>query len=368
MLVSVLVSDLQGLRGVAQVLGYRALWHIGENRPAAAWRDILAIRRLARLIAPPGRGPQLLVTQLIAVALDATADAATRRLLAMFELSAEMLATIRRDLELLGPIVAMNDGLAGERLVTADIVVWLACRMPGGRRERMELLGRSVFGDSEDGTLLTSLDWNLVLERLNLVYDELESACRLPTREARIGALEKHDRFIESLQAAAGRSAWAGAGDALLQMCSRGHRSDRFADRLVCLFCPGGAWGLKAVTRTEARFTLTKTAAALAAWRADRGSDTPPYPERLDDLVPKYLAAVPVDPFTDQPFIYERRGDGYLLASVGDNGVYDGGDDMSGWIVRGEWQEQRQDVRSDASDFVVRMPIPPRPAAATPQP
>jgi hypothetical protein len=79
--------------------------------------------------------------------------------------------------------------------------------------------------------------------------------------------------------------------------------------------------------------------------------------------VPKYLAAVPVDPFTDKPFIYERRGDGYLLASVGENGVYDGGDDMSGWIVRGEWQEQQQDVRSDASDLVVRMPTPPRPAA-----
>jgi hypothetical protein len=36
---------------------------------------------------------------------------------------------------------------------------------------------------------------------------------------------------------------------------------------------------------------------------------------------------------------------------------------MSGWIVRGEWQEQQQDVRSDAFDLVVRMPIPKRPAA-----
>jgi hypothetical protein len=115
--------------------------------------------------------------------------------------------------------------------------------------------------------------------------------------------------------------------------------------------------------RNETQRALTTTAAALAAWQADRGPDAPPYPERLDDLVPKYLAAVPVDPFTDKPFIYERRGDGYLLASVGDNGAYDGGNDQSGWIVGGEWQGQEQDVDSDASDIVVRMPIPKRPAA-----
>jgi hypothetical protein len=106
--------------------------------------------------------------------------------------------------------------------------------------------------------------------------------------------------------------------------------------------------------------TLTRTAAALAAWRADQPADSPPYPERLDDLVPRYLPAVPVDPFTDTPLIYERRGDGYLLASVGQNGVYDGGDDMSGDIVGGEWQEQTRDVDYPKSDLVVRMPVPAR--------
>jgi hypothetical protein len=111
----------------------------------------------------------------------------------------------------------------------------------------------------------------------------------------------------------------------------------------------------------DVRLALTKTAAALAAWRADRGPGEPPYPERLDELVPRYLAAVPVDPFSDNPFIYERRGDGYLLASVGENGVYDGGGDVDGWIKGGEWQAEWR--RSLEDDLVVRMPIPPRPAA-----
>ena len=79
--------------------------------------------------------------------------------------------------------------------------------------------------------------------------------------------------------------------------------------------------------------------------------------------MPQYLPAVPLDPFSDKPFIYERRGDGYLLASVGENGVYDGGDDRGGWIVRGAWRATSQDVDRDKSDIVVRMPVPPRPVA-----
>ena len=212
---------------------------------------------------------------------------------------------------------------------------------------------------------LTSLDWNLVLERWNGHYDEIESACRLPTHQARIDAMEAQQR---TLSARAPASAWARLGDVLLQACSRRHRSDRVADRLLIMLSAPMWASVMAETRNEAQLVLTKTAAALAAWKADRAAGEEPYPETLSALVPKYLAAVPLDPFADKPFIYERRGDGYLLASVGDNGVYDGGNDVAGWIVGGEWQDQSQGVDRDAFDLVVRMPIPKRPPAFAPRP
>jgi hypothetical protein len=318
----------------------------------------MAIRRLARLLAPPGRGPHFLVTQLVAVALDAIANDATRQVLATPDLPAEMLATIRRDLEPLGPTVAVADGMAGERHSVVDALVWLARREPGGRRARTKLV--HAVGNGGGVALLTSLDWNHLLERANLFHDELESALRLPTHQARKAAAEKVTADLERRLTARSSSAWTAIGDRLLLACSRGHRSDRVADVVLGLVAPSSAAALTAATRGDAQLALTKTAAALAAWHADRGPDSPPYPERLDDLVPRYLAAVPVDPFTDKPFIYERRGDGYLVASVGMNGVYDGGDDYSGWIVRGEWQERKQDVDHRSADVVVRMPIPPR--------
>jgi hypothetical protein len=58
---------------------------------------------------------------------------------------------------------------------------------------------------------------------------------------------------------------------------------------------------------------------ALEAHRAASGAP----PERLDALVPEFLAELPLDPFGEQPFGYRRPGDGYLLWGTGKNGKSD---------------------------------------------
>ena len=364
MLVGMLLPELSDVRMVARLLVCRAMGHVGAGRHAAAWRDIRAVHRLGRLLAVPEKVPQFLVTQLVAMATNAQADVAlTRGPLAAADLPIDVLAGIRRDLDALGPLPKPADGLANERLCGIDAIVWLARRTPGGRTGRREML-RSAFGCNDSllvAAWATSLDWDLILERMNARYDQVEAAVRLPALMARRTEL---DRLVKELQepVSLSRSGWETAGQVLLGSCSRGHRSVLVSDVWCALFLPATGGGLNALTRGQASFVLTRTAAALAAWKADRAAGDEPYPETLDALVPQYLPAVPLDPFTDQPFIYERRGAGYLLASVGDNGVYDGGDDMDGWIVRGEWQTSRQNVDSRKWDLVVRMPVPPRPA------
>ena len=61
--------------------------------------------------------------------------------------------------------------------------------------------------------------------------------------------------------------------------------------------------------------------AALEAYRLEHGQ----YPDKLDALVGIYIKKLPTDPFADgKPFIYSRKGNEYLLYSVGldmkDNG------------------------------------------------
>ncbi len=63
-----------------------------------------------------------------------------------------------------------------------------------------------------------------------------------------------------------------------------------------------------------------------AFWTASRQN-----PQSLQELVPKYLSAVPRDPFAPGSELrYERQGESYVLYSVGPDGVDNGGDPIKG--------------------------------------
>ena len=51
------------------------------------------------------------------------------------------------------------------------------------------------------------------------------------------------------------------------------------------------------------------------------------YPETLDELVPEYLEAVMVDPIDGQALRYRIVDNGFVVYSIGDNGIDDGGQD-----------------------------------------
>ncbi len=76
------------------------------------------------------------------------------------------------------------------------------------------------------------------------------------------------------------------------------------------------------VMRIEAAKQMTVTAIALKRYQLKNGK----YPASLDSLVPGLVAAVPVDPVNGEPLHYRLNSDGtFLLYSVGENGVDDGG-------------------------------------------
>jgi len=65
----------------------------------------------------------------------------------------------------------------------------------------------------------------------------------------------------------------------------------------------------------------TRVMLALERYRQGRGE----YPAELDGLVPKWLPAVPRDPFSGEPFKYRREGLKYVLYSVGPDRADNGG-------------------------------------------
>ena len=73
--------------------------------------------------------------------------------------------------------------------------------------------------------------------------------------------------------------------------------------------------------RNVAQLRLLVAEIALRQYILANGSP----PESLAALVPKYLSAVPVDPYNDEPLVYRRTAERYLLYSVGFNRIDDGG-------------------------------------------
>jgi hypothetical protein len=71
----------------------------------------------------------------------------------------------------------------------------------------------------------------------------------------------------------------------------------------------------------EAQFRCAAVALAAELFRRE----TSHWPAALAELTPKYLSAVPRDPFDLQPLRLARRADGIVIYSVGENGTDEGG-------------------------------------------
>ncbi len=93
---------------------------------------------------------------------------------------------------------------------------------------------------------------------------------------------------------------------------------------LTRLILPALDGAILSDTRHACRLHLVQVAGAIERYRLAKGT----VPADLSDLLPEFMPVVPEDPFTDPPAPprYVRRTKGYVVYSVGENGVDDGGD------------------------------------------
>ncbi|MCI4445707.1 MAG: hypothetical protein JHC32_06725 [Candidatus Aminicenantes bacterium] len=71
----------------------------------------------------------------------------------------------------------------------------------------------------------------------------------------------------------------------------------------------------------EAYLEAARTGMACKVYQRQHGK----YPDNISDLVPDFLPAEPLDPFTGQPLVYKAKGDGFIVYSLGSNKKDDGG-------------------------------------------
>ncbi len=187
---------------------------------------------------------------------------------------------------------------------------------------RKPITGR--FAKLHASLLRNRTDWNAAMRFANQSIDGIVEAMHTPSHTARVKAVE----LVLSTQKESLDS------DALQRYADDSSFAIKLADPtpFVCSECLSllGSWECSAIRLSEAIARTTNTASAthiaarLAAWRLKTGE----FPERLDELLhiegfPEPPADVLQDAFADAPFRYSRTPDGFIMSSVGPNGIHD---------------------------------------------
>ncbi len=338
-MISWLLPDVQAMRQATRALCVRSMWHLSNDRHAECWNDLLACYRIAR---HTNKGFSL-VHNLVSIAIESMAVSNVHQLIHDEDISEELLAQIHKDLEALAPRRKMDQFFQeGERFAALDVAI----RIANGTLSADEL----GVADMSAFQVASSIrvDWNIVLKEINGWYDRHATIAQLPYAQ-RLVKLEELDNDIQRLTPQNNPSRMAQG------IISMNARSQIVADTMMMLMLPALQASIAAEDRALAYEDLIQASLALARYHKKNGK----YPETLADLVPDFAAKTPVDLYTDSPFAYQTKPDGFLLYSLFEDGTDNGGTGIAGEVVEGEYVREETNVDIDLCDLVVRIPKPP---------
>jgi hypothetical protein len=335
-MIACLLPGIQKSREFTQALTARAMLAIGEERYDDAWQDLLACHRLGRLIS---RGSTL-IELLVGIAIDTIASHADLAYLDNPKLNAKQIKACLAELQALPPMAPVADKIdLGERYMMLDIVM----AIDRNGVEYLQSISDSIrFAPPEElaKPFLHDIDWDPAMRGANRWYDRLAAAMRAKDRATRNKPLDEIDGELQQLKAD------LADGDLIKAALAPGKtaqdRGKLAGDILAVLLLPAVRKVQTAADRSEQTQQNLHLAFSLAAYQRDKGE----YPAKLDTLAPAYLAKIPSDIFSGKALIYRPDKKGYLLYSVGMNGLDDGG--------------RSYDDDPPGDDLVIRMPQPAR--------
>jgi tRNA A-37 threonylcarbamoyl transferase component Bud32 len=320
----------QELRTIGTALLVRAMRSVASDQCEQAWHDLLACHRLARLVPHGGTT----IDGLVGNALDAMATSADLAVLDSSKLSTKQIQKCLNDLRQLGPMPPIADAVSFfERLIFVEVVLWVE---RGGIQALEELSGAAANPGLHRP--VEDVDWNAALRTGNHWYDRMVAVLRLGNPIVKDKEFARITAELKQL-----KQDLVHSGDVPGVLLGGGpsaeHRGQRIGELLICLLLPASGKFSQAADRSEQTQRNLLLAFALACYHKDQGR----YPEKLDALAPAYLREIPLDLFTGKGLIYRPAEKGYLLYSVGSNGLDD--------------QGRTADDNPPGDDLAIRMPL-----------
>ena len=313
----------------AKALTARAMLRLRGGDDAGAWADLMAARRLGRLV---GRGSTILEA-LVGTAMAACADDGCRAFITRDKLPAALLRSCRNDLAAQATWPDIRNAIANDRFDTLDSAMMLA----RGRKDEVGGMLEIFYGLKPNRLtrwateeIRSHIDWNEVLRDQNRWFDMMYRAQSVTDVRKRREALAKVDREFEKVSRRhSARLTPVGLvrsfAPALIQTYHfRQKRITLYISEFLASMATSSMGYLldrQDHIRTSSEILLVATGLALCE------AETGFFPAKLAELAPKYLKAVPRDRFSGKALVYRLAGRGCVVYSVGMNLKDDGGID-----------------------------------------
>lgn len=310
-------------RNAVKALCLKAILLADEGKIDDAMASMLTAKRLGGLTAQRN----MLIDSLVAIATTAMADSTAGYIASHYKLTADQAKRCLAQLQKLPPLPPMIDAYSStERLYSLSF--WQSAASFG--LDKATLL--FAWDEEEKKVKIphVELNWDMLLKMENEAFDKLIKAASAKTfkeRHSKFRELEGNVEEIDFSQLVQKIEELGRTRSNLKKLIEEVGTDDR--DKLTLavrnLFCdnsfvlPSRLFSQDAKQRVAG--SLTEVAFAIAAYKAEKGK----YPQKLADLAPDYIKAVPNDIFSDKPLIYKLTDDGYVLYSVGQNMKDDGG-------------------------------------------
>jgi hypothetical protein len=299
--IAMLLPEMQELRGAARLLTLAARREAADGDHAAAIRDVIRVHRIGR---HAGSEP-ILVCGLVGQATDTLALQALADILPRLTPADRPLLDDTALVDFVGTPVRFDKHFLGEEAFGLATMADLA-----EGREGLSFLTMIAAGGgptAPDKALGSPL---ALLFRCFLLPADLASYRRF---------MRRHQQLTVSLS--------RGEGDRFAAFKQEAEAIDKdLADRRDGIFTSLLAPALSSVTRSQIKSQAHHGAAEVLVAATRARLETGTLPDAAADLVPNELSALPRDPFqADQPLLFKRTDDSWIVYSVGPDGEDDGG-------------------------------------------
>jgi hypothetical protein len=341
------MTHLATNKRAAQKLAAAAMLDLHDGDPGAAATNLLTMLALVQR----DFRDDLLIGHLVRLAITGIAIPPTWEFLQATNLTDAQLAALQNGWQQLDFLRDSENTIATER-------AWVAAQVQKSRASHENFKEFLVFsvamsGSSSGGGFGWPPDWETITERPR--YAVAEVMWRSSWSYSQELQLLKIDQVIletvRTMETNRSQLYKADCDAMMTNLAKLGGTNARGGVFFRALEIPDfheefGDWisgTLRRTLQTETARRVVVSAIALKRFELKHGK----LPETLAELAPEYLPSVPIDPYDGKPLKYHPNEDGtFLLYSVGDDGLDDGGDvtpakwSSGGW-PNWDWQHAR---------------------------